>query len=175
MQELPNAHKLVRLYCLPLHGRHAEVVSAAVRDEGALRMRHTPCGCAPYGESAFHIRRARPLGVPSAKRQTVVPARDCHGRKRPLNDRGVPVVIAMKPFVGLRTCPNTENRLKYSFQSVFNAVPALHFRDDKVSIAKIRLVPITVSQLKCALHILIGDWYDNHSEEKVFTHDAFQE
>ena len=55
---------------------------------------------------------------------------------------------------------DTENRLKYSFQSVFNAVPALHFRDDKVSIAKIRLVPITVSQLKCALHILIGDWYD---------------
>ena len=54
---------------------------------------------------------------------------------------------------------NTENRLKYSFQSVFNAVPALHFRDDKVSIAKICLVPITVSQLKCALHILIGDWY----------------
>ena len=51
---------------------------------------------------------------------------------------------------------DTENRLKYSFQSVFNAVPALHFRDDKVSIAKIRLVPITVSQLKCALHILIG-------------------
>ena len=42
------------------------VVSAAVRDEGALRMRHTPCGCAPYGEGAFHIRRARPLGVPSA-------------------------------------------------------------------------------------------------------------
>ena len=38
---------------------------------------------------------------------------------------------------------DTENRLKYSFQSVFNAVPALHFRDDKVSIAKIRLVPIT--------------------------------
>ena len=36
----------------------------------------------------------------------------------------------------------------------------MHFRDDKVSIAKIRLVPITVSQLKCALHILIGDWYD---------------
>ena len=34
-------------------------------------MRHTPCGCAPYGEGAFHIRRARPLGVPSAKRQTV--------------------------------------------------------------------------------------------------------
>ena len=47
------------------------VVSAAVRDEGALRMRHTPCGCAPYGEDAFHIRRARPLGVPTAKRQTV--------------------------------------------------------------------------------------------------------
>ena len=22
------------------------------------------CGCAPYGEGAFHIRRARPLGVP---------------------------------------------------------------------------------------------------------------
>lgn len=55
---------------------------------------------------------------------------------------------------------DTKNRLKYSFQSVFNAVPALHFRDDKVSIAKIRLVPITVSQLKCALHILIGDWYE---------------
>mgnify|MGYP001442093080 CR=1 FL=1 len=54
---------------------------------------------------------------------------------------------------------DTKNRLKYSFQSVFNAVPALHFRDDKVNIAKIRLVPITVSQLKCALHILIGDWY----------------
>ena len=59
---------------------------------------------------------------------------------------------------------DTENRLKYSFQSVFNAVPALHFRDDKVSIAKIRLVPITVSQLKCALHILIGDWYDTYEE-----------
>ena len=26
---------------------------------------------APYGEGAFHIRRARPLGVPTAKRQTV--------------------------------------------------------------------------------------------------------
>ena len=39
---------------------------------------------------------------------------------------------------------NTKNRLKYTFQSVFNAVPALHFRDEKVSIAKIRLVPITV-------------------------------
>ena len=26
---------------------------------------------APYGEGAFHIRRARRLGVPSAKRQTV--------------------------------------------------------------------------------------------------------
>ena len=60
---------------------------------------------------------------------------------------------------GIFTSFNTENRLKYSFQSVFNAVPALHFRDDKVSIAKICLVPITVSQLKCALHILIGDWY----------------
>ena len=37
-------------------------------------MRRAPCGycgCAPYGEGAFHIRRARPLGVPSAKRQTV--------------------------------------------------------------------------------------------------------
>ena len=57
-------------------------------------MRHTPCGCAPYGvllpisrariseskvldliahygEGAFHIRRARPLGVPTAKRQMV--------------------------------------------------------------------------------------------------------
>ena len=34
-------------------------------------MRHTPCGCAPYGEGAFHIRRARRPGVPSAKRQTV--------------------------------------------------------------------------------------------------------
>ena len=29
------------------------VVSAAVRDEGALRMRHTPCGCAPYGAGAI--------------------------------------------------------------------------------------------------------------------------
>ena len=58
---------------------------------------------------------------------------------------------------------DTKNRLKYSFQSVFNAVPALHFRDDKVSIAKTRLVPITVSQLKGALHILIGDWYDTSS------------
>ena len=64
---------------------------------------------------------------------------------------------------------HTENRLKYSFQSVFNAVPALHFRDDKVSIAKIRLVPITVSQLKCALHILIGDWYESwlYSERRT--------
>ena len=63
---------------------------------------------------------------------------------------------------GRRT--DTKNRLKYSFQSVFNAVPALHFRDDKVSSAKKRLVPITVSQLKCALHILIGDWYEAHTE-----------
>ena len=63
--------------------------------------------------------------------------------------------------VSLFFSSHTENRLKYSFQSVFNAVPALHFRDDKVSIAKIRLVPITVSQLKCALHILIGDWYQH--------------
>ena len=37
----------------------------------------------------------------------------------------------------------------------------MHFRDDKVSIAKICLAPITVSQLKCALHILTGDWYQN--------------
>ncbi len=35
--------------------RRAEVVSAAVRDEGALRMRHTPCGCAPYGEGGFDV------------------------------------------------------------------------------------------------------------------------
>ena len=69
---------------------------------------------------------------------------------------------------------DTENRLKYSFQSVFNAVSALHFRDDKGSIAKIRLVPITVSQLKCALHILIGDWYERYTAvffffpEKIF-------
>ena len=50
------------------------VVSAAVRDEGALRMRRAPCGycgCAPYGEGALEGRRARPLGVPPAKRQTV--------------------------------------------------------------------------------------------------------
>ena len=71
--------------------------------------------------------------------------------------------------------PDTKNRLKYLFQSVFNAVPALHFRDDKVSIAKIRLVPITVSQLKCALHILIGDWYEtayaaDDRDERVCTH-----
>ena len=26
MQELPNVYKLVCLYCLPLRGRHAEVV-----------------------------------------------------------------------------------------------------------------------------------------------------
>ncbi len=44
--------------CVPVRGRwflhrRAEVVSAAVRDEGALRMRHTPCGCAPYVEGAF--------------------------------------------------------------------------------------------------------------------------
>ena len=55
---------------------------------------------------------------------------------------------------------DTKNRLKYSFQSVFNAVPVLHFRDDKVSIEKICLVTIMISQLKCALHILIGDWYE---------------
>ena len=61
---------------------------------------------------------------------------------------------------------DTENRLKYSFQSVFNAAPALHFRDDKVSIAKIRLVPIMVSQLKCPLHILIGDWYESIKHTK---------
>ena len=40
--------------------RCAGVVSAAVRDEGALRMRHTPCGCAPYGESAADGRRDCP-------------------------------------------------------------------------------------------------------------------
>ena len=45
------------------------------------------------------------------------------------------------------TVINTKNRLKYSFQSVFNAVPALHFRDDKVSIAKICLIPITLNFL----------------------------
>ena len=33
--------------------RRAGVVFAAVGDEGALRMRRTPCGCAPYGEGAF--------------------------------------------------------------------------------------------------------------------------
>ena len=44
-------------------------------------MRHTPCGCAPYGEGAFHIRRARPLGVPSAKRQTVQGNRFVHSRQ----------------------------------------------------------------------------------------------
>ena len=44
-------------------------------------MRHTPCGCAPYGEGAFHIRRARPLGVPTAKRQTVQTNRFVRGRK----------------------------------------------------------------------------------------------
>ena len=44
-------------------------------------MRHTPCGCAPYGEGAFHIRRARPLGVPSAKRQTVQTNRFVRSRK----------------------------------------------------------------------------------------------
>ena len=38
------------LYTIGSSARRAEVVSAAVRDEGALRMRHTPCGCAPYGE-----------------------------------------------------------------------------------------------------------------------------
>ena len=64
---------------------------------------------------------------------------------------------------GEKLASDTKNRLKYSFQLVFNAVPALHFRDDKVSIAKTRLVPITVSQLKCALHILIGEWYDPRS------------
>ena len=36
---------------LPLRGRNAGVVSAAVGDEGALRMRHTPCRCVPYGVS----------------------------------------------------------------------------------------------------------------------------
>ena len=74
----------------------------------------------------------------------------------------LPATGRLRDFHPLEYAPagrTTENRLKYSFQSVFNAVPALHFRDDKVSIAKIRLVPITVSQLKCALHILIGDWY----------------
>ena len=64
--------------------------------------------------------------------------------------------------IGGTIASDTKNRLKYSFQSVFNAVPALHFRDDKVSIAKICLVPITISQLKYALHILIGDWYEMH-------------
>ncbi len=59
---------------------------------------------------------------------------------------------------------NTENQLKYSFQSVFNAVPALRFRNGKVSIAIIRLVSITISQLKCALHISIGDWFDSVQE-----------
>ena len=66
---------------------------------------------------------------------------------------------------------HTKNRLKYSFQSVFNAVPALNFRDDKGSIAKICLVPITVSQLKCALHILIGDWYQKTRMARCWTNE----
>ena len=34
-----------------LRGRHAGVVCAEVFDEGALRMRRTPCGCVPYEPS----------------------------------------------------------------------------------------------------------------------------
>ena len=45
VQELPNVYKLVRLYCLPLRGRHAEVV-------------------VPYDHGTHPHRRARPLGAP---------------------------------------------------------------------------------------------------------------
>ena len=51
IRELPNPNKPVRFLCPPLRGRHAEVVCAAVGDEGALRMRRTPCGCVPYDPS----------------------------------------------------------------------------------------------------------------------------
>ena len=88
------------------------------------------------------------------------------GSKLQSPDGQIPQCLYRRRCQCFRSCclrqytSDTKNRLKYSFQSVFNAAPALHFRDDKVSIAKIHLIPITVSQLKCALHILIGDWYD---------------
>ena len=45
VQELSSAYKLVRLYRLPLRGRHAEVV-------------------VPYNRGTHPRRRARPLGAP---------------------------------------------------------------------------------------------------------------
>ncbi len=64
--------------------RRAGVVSAAVRDEGALRMRHTPCGCTPYGESAADGRRDCPRmkGAAIAREKRRVGKKQVQFRKR---------------------------------------------------------------------------------------------
>ena len=56
VQELPNAHKLVRLYCLPLRGRHAESscptnverTLAVGRDDSARRCRNYQMRTNPF-------------------------------------------------------------------------------------------------------------------------------
>ena len=49
-------------------------------------MRHAPCGYVPYGGVRSMIVGHDHWACRPRKRQTVVPARDCHGRKRPRND-----------------------------------------------------------------------------------------
>ena len=44
---------------LVLPARADRVVSVAVGDKGALRIRHTPCGCRPYDRRLHPHRRAR--------------------------------------------------------------------------------------------------------------------
>ena len=72
---------------------------------------------------------------------------------------------------------DTKNWLKYSFQSVFNAAPALHFRDDKASIAKTRLVPITVEGLIIHADLALIRSLDTHDalDQSWFTGAVFSD
>ena len=88
VQELPNAHKLVRLYCLPLRGRRGHVPAL----QGLFRL----LWC------VFRVWIARALAsVAIFCARLVVPARDCHGALRlAMTGRVAFFVIAMKVFVG---------------------------------------------------------------------------
>ena len=189
VQELPSAYRSVPPYRLP-HTRTARrVVVPYDRRTHHRRARTCPRRCRncrvrtdPFLRTVCRLRgRHAELSCPTTEERTSTVGRDHRARRGQELPTANELVHSFRlPLRGRRgdacerrlwrrkrarrsgriKATDTENRLKYSFQSVFNAVPALHFLDDKVSIAKIRLVPITVSQLKCALHILIGDWYD---------------
>ena len=59
VQELPNAHKLVRLYCLPLRGRHAQW-SCPTNVERTLAVGRAPAIPAEgYAASVALLRRER--------------------------------------------------------------------------------------------------------------------